>query len=192
MFSPLEAFQMVAVLSVDPAMKNSPSGDHSRSYTCLFVTCSIFCGRQCSLSGSSSAASPKFVTGRSDGTQRMTLPSGVSAYIRNGLSPSLADASICPFGAKRTTLTAAVCLESVARYSTRGGCGATSCPVSAACVEDDTEGMLGWTIQSCCQSCRTRVTYSNFAVTAACCQSVLPHYWRLVRRLLVVLGRQRQ
>lgn len=28
---PLDAFQMVAVLSVDPAMKNSLSGDHARS-----------------------------------------------------------------------------------------------------------------------------------------------------------------
>jgi hypothetical protein len=38
MRSPVEAFQTVAVLSVDPAMKNSPSGDQARSYTCLVVT----------------------------------------------------------------------------------------------------------------------------------------------------------
>jgi hypothetical protein len=29
--SPVDAFHIVAVLSVDPAMKNSPSGDQARS-----------------------------------------------------------------------------------------------------------------------------------------------------------------
>ena len=36
-------------------------------------------------------------------------------------SPSPADARRLPLGAKRTTLTAAVCFDSVVRYSTRGG-----------------------------------------------------------------------
>jgi hypothetical protein len=35
---PVEAFQILAVLSVDPAIKNSLSGDQARSYTCLPVT----------------------------------------------------------------------------------------------------------------------------------------------------------
>lgn len=34
----MEAFQIVAVLSVDPAITNSLSGDQARSYTCLVVT----------------------------------------------------------------------------------------------------------------------------------------------------------
>lgn len=37
-YAPVEAFHMVAVLSVDPAMKNSPSGLQARSYTCFVVT----------------------------------------------------------------------------------------------------------------------------------------------------------
>lgn len=82
LYTPVDAFQIVAVLSVEPAMKNSPSGDHARSMTCLLVTWSIFCGRQCSLSGTSSGVSPKDTVGRSDGTQRMTLPSAVSVQIR--------------------------------------------------------------------------------------------------------------
>ena len=89
-YSPVDAFQIVAVLSVEPAMKYSPSGDHARSYTCFVVTLrrvssgqeswgpahwSIFCNRQCSLSGRSSEVSPKDTDGRSDGTHRMTFPS---------------------------------------------------------------------------------------------------------------------
>lgn len=36
--SPVPAFQILAVLSVDPAIKNSLSGDQARSYTCFVVT----------------------------------------------------------------------------------------------------------------------------------------------------------
>ena len=36
--SPVPAFQILAVLSVEPAIKNSLSGDQARSYTCFVVT----------------------------------------------------------------------------------------------------------------------------------------------------------
>lgn len=58
-----------------------------------------------------------------------------------------------PFGLHLTTLTAAVCLLSVARNSARGGgaaCGA-ECDVDAddgPPVDEEASGMLGWINQS--------------------------------------------
>jgi hypothetical protein len=73
---------------------------------------------------------------------------GQVQHVGIDLSPSPADARVCPFGLKRTTFTAAVCLLSVERYSALGGCGTISWPVTAACVEADAAGMLGWIIHS--------------------------------------------
>ena len=52
-----------------------------------------------------------------------------------------------PFGLQRTTLTAAECLLSVARYSTRGGRGVV---VSVPAFSSTDGGMMfGWTIYNC-------------------------------------------
>ena len=78
----------------------------------------------------------------------MTLPSDDQlAYrpsrVRKLNSPSPAEARVPPLGLNLTTLTAAVCFESVARYSARGGCGVRSWPVNAACADADDDGILG-------------------------------------------------
>lgn len=160
-YSPVDAFQMVAVLSVDPAMKNSPSGDHARSYTCLFVTLDISFRCKCHslkhllwtpmlLVGKVLSGFPKVGNGAIGWHPEDDVTVCGSQYLPQSQvsshAPSLADASIWPFGEKRATFTGAVCLERVARYSTRGGCGVTSWPVRAAWVEVDTVGMFGCTI----------------------------------------------